>query len=284
MTATATFILGDFRINWLQGGSFEIDGGSMFGVVPKVLWSQKWPCTADNYVALADLAILVRTPQANVVIETGLGNKLTDKQKKIFRLGAPWDLPAELGRLGLTRDDIHHVILTHGDFDHAGGITMLGESGEVELTFPRAIHHLQAKEWQDILHPNRRSASTYWPVNFQGLTAGDNLNLIDGAAEVVPGIRCRRTGGHTGGHQVVWLDSDGQSALHCGDLLPNTAYTNPLWITAYDNFPLESVAAKEEIFKEAAARDAWFLFYHDPHTLACRFDKQGGVCQAFAVP
>ncbi len=280
---TTTFTLGDFQINWLQGGSFEIDGGSMFGVVPKVLWRRKWPCTDDNYVALADLAILVRTPHGNVVIETGLGNKLSDKQKEIFRLGAPWDLPAELDRLGLTRDDIHHVILTHGDFDHAGGITMHNETGEVELTFPMAMHHMQQKEWRDIRHPNRRSASTYWPVNFQGLEEGRNLNLINGEADIVPGIRCRLSGGHTRGHQVVWFHSVGQVGLHCGDLLPNTAYTNPLWITAYDNFPLDSVAAKEEIFKEATARDAWFLFYHDPHTLACKLDEQGKVRQAFAA-
>lgn len=278
------FTLGDFQVNWLEGGTFEIDGGSMFGVVPKVLWAQKWPCSADNYVRLANAAILVRTGHGNVLIETGLGNKLSEKQKKIFRLGRPWDIPAELGRLGLGREDIHHVILTHCDFDHAAGITMHNEAGEVELTFPAAIHHIQATEWWDVCHPHRRSLSTYWPVNFQGLVEGRNLNLIDGEAEILPGVRCRRSGGHTRGHQVVWLHSRGQDALHCGDLLPNTAYSNPLWVTAYDNFPLESVTAKEELLARAAALDAWFLFYHDTHTLACTFNERGEVCRVFPAP
>ncbi|MEN8256850.1 MAG: MBL fold metallo-hydrolase [Thermodesulfobacteriota bacterium] len=278
---TEGFTLGYFQVHWLEGGRFEIDGGSMFGVVPKVLWAKKCACNADNYVTLADSAILVRTPEGNVLIETGLGNKLSDKQKKIFRLGKEWDIPAELGRLGLNRADVHHVILTHCDFDHAGGITMHNDQGEVELTFPAAMHHIQSKEWWDVCHPNRRSDSTYWPVNFQGLEEGRNLNLIDGEAEILPGVRCVLTGGHTRGHQLVWLTSGQETALHCGDLLPNTAFTNPLWITAYDNFPLDSVAAKEKILAQAKAKDAWFLFYHDPDTLACKFDEAGEMCEAF---
>ncbi|MDR9501243.1 MAG: MBL fold metallo-hydrolase [Desulfurivibrionaceae bacterium] len=281
---TDVFKLGDFKVHWLEGGRFEIDGGSMFGVVPKVLWSKKCASTADNYVGLADSAILVQTPEGNILIDTGLGNKLSAKQKKIFRLKAEWQIPADLARLGLSRTDIHHVILTHADFDHAAGLTMHNQQGGVELTFPAAIHHMQAREWWDVCHPNRRSASSYWPENFQGLEEGGNLHLIDGQAEIVAGVRCALTGGHTRGHQVVWLHSDGETALHGGDLLPNTAYANPLWITAYDNFPLDSVAAKEKFLAQAAARDAWFLFYHDPDTLACKFSETGEVRQGFPVP
>ncbi len=279
----AEFCLGDFTIHWLQGGVFEIDGGSMFGVVPKVLWNKKCDCSEDNYCKLADFAILVRTPSGNVLIETGLGNKLSDKQKKIFRLGPEWDIPAELAALGLSREDIDHVILTHCDFDHAAGITMHNEQGEIELSFPKAMHHIQRMEWEDVCHTNMRSASTYWPVNFQGLEEGKNLNLIDGTAEVVPGVRCELTGGHTRGHQIVWLNSGTEKALHMGDLLPNTAYTNPLWITAYDNFPLDSVAAKEEIMPKAIQEKVWFLFYHDPNTLACKLTEKGEIEEAVSV-
>lgn len=281
---TDMFTLGKFKVHWLEGGRFEIDGGSMFGVVPKVLWSKKCASTADNYVGLADSAILVQTSEGNILIDSGLGNKLSAKQKNIFRLQAEWQIPAELARLGLSRADIHHVILTHGDFDHAAGLTMHNQQGGVELTFPAAIHHMQAKEWWDLCHPNRRSASSYWPVNFQGLEEGGNLHLIDGQAEIVAGVRCALTGGHTRGHQVVWLHSDGETALHGGDLFPNTAYANPLWITAYDNFPLDSVAAKEKLLAQAAARDAWFLFYHDPSVLACKFSETGEVRQGFPAP
>ena len=274
------FTVGDFSLHWLEGGVFEIDGGSMFGVVPKVLWEKKCAASADNYVALADFAMLVRSPHGLILIETGLGNKLSDKQKKIFRLRRAWDIPAELARLGVAREDIDHVILTHCDFDHAAGITMTGEDGAIELTFPRAMHHVQQAEWEDVRAPNRRSASSYWPVNFQGLVAGKNLRLAEGEEELLPGLTLVHTGGHTRGHQAVWLRSQGEAALHLGDLLPTPAYANPLWVTAYDNFPLDSIAAKETLMAQARAEHAWLLFYHDPRILACRLDEAGEISEA----
>ncbi len=275
------FRLGAFTIHWLQGGMFEIDGGSMFGVVPRVLWEQKCASTPDSHVLLANSPMLVQTPHGNVLIETGLGNKLTKKQQEIFRVRREWELPAELARLGLSREAISHVILTHGDFDHAGGITMCNDTGGLELTFPAAMHYLQQQEWEDVLAPNRRSASAYWPENFAGLAEGKNLRLIDGKGEVVEGIRLERTGGHTRGHQAVWLESGGGLALHLGDLLPMPAYSNPLWITAYDNFPLDSVGAKEQFLGQALGKDAWLFFYHDPEILACKLDGDGAVRDPF---
>ena len=275
------FRLGDFTIHWLQGGEFEIDGGSMFGVVPKVLWAKKCASTPDNHVLLANSPILLQTPQGNVLIETGLGNKLTPKQKGIFRVRAEWDLVAGLARLGLSRESISHVILTHGDFDHAGGVTMLNDNGGLELTFPAAMHYMQRQEWEDVLAPNIRSASAYWPENFAGLVEGKNLHLVEGEEEIMPGLRLVRTGGHTRGHQAIWLESGGQIALHLGDLLPMPFNSNPLWITAYDNFPLDSIEAKEQFLGQALAKDAWFLFYHDPQLLACKLDGDGAVREAF---
>lgn len=277
------FRLGAFTIHWLQGGVFEVDGGSMFGVVPKALWEQKCAATPDNHVLLANSPMLVQTGQGNVLIDTGLGNKLTAKQKGIFRVRAEWDLLAGLARLGLTREAISHVILTHGDFDHAGGVTMLGASGGLELTFPAAMHHIQRQEWEDVLAPNKRSADAYWPENFAGLVEGKNLRLIDGEEEVMAGMRLVRTGGHTRGHQAVRLKSGGETALHLGDLLPMPAYGNPLWITAYDNFPLDSIAAKEEFLEEAIRQDGWLLFYHDPEIPACKLDGDGAVREAYCA-
>jgi len=273
--------LGDFELHWLEGGVFEIDGGAMFGVVPKVLWQKKCAPTPDNYVRVADSPILIKTPAGNVLIETGLGNKLTAKQQEIFRLRREWDLPGSLAALGLKRDDIHHVILTHGDFDHAGGIVMYNSAGAPELTFPAATHYFQKSEWEDIRAPNRRSACSYFPVNFEGLVEGKNLRLVDDKAQVVPGVRLERTGGHTRGHQLVRLSSGNNTGLHLGDLLPTTAYTNPLWITPYDNFPLESIAAKEAILPRAVAANSWFLFYHEPEILACKFDNDFKMIEVF---
>jgi len=277
------FSLGEFTIYWLQGGEFEIDGGSAFGVVPKVLWEQKCASTPDSHVRLANSPMLVQTPQGNVLIETGLGNKLTPKQKAIFRVRVEWDLLADLARLGLSRESIDHVILTHGDFDHAAGVTMQNSTRGLELTFPAATHHIQRQEWEDVLAPNKRSASAYWPENFAGLIEGKNLRLIDGEDEVVPGVRVVRTGGHTRGHQAVWLESRGEIALHLGDLMPMPAYSNPLWITAYDNFPLDSIAAKEQFMGQALGLDAWLLFYHDPEIMACKLDGNGAVREGLCL-
>lgn len=275
------FILGDFEIYWLPGGVFELDAGAMFGVAPRVLWEKKYTATPDNYFTLAAFVMLVKTPTENILIESGLGNKLTDKQRKIFRLRREWDIPKALTKLGLKRQDVDHVILTHCDFDHAGGITMLNDQGRVELTFPRAMHHMQGVEWEDVCAPNTRAANSYWPINFEGLAAGDNLRLAAGDFEVVSGVETFKTGGHTRGHQGVRLHSRGETALHLGDLLPTPYHINPLWVTAYDNFPLDSVSAKQALLADAFAQKVWFLFYHEIHSLACRFNADGELIEGF---
>jgi glyoxylase-like metal-dependent hydrolase (beta-lactamase superfamily II) len=183
---TSGFRIGDFEFTWLNGGRFELDGGAMFGVVPKVLWQKKYPANAENYISLNAWPILVKTPKAMVLIESGLGNKLTDKQKKIFRVQEDWSVLADLKFLGIDRQDIDHVILTHYDFDHAGGV-ILQEGAHFNLTFPKAKHYLQKKEWEDVLNPNIRTINTYWPVNNELLRGNRNLALVEGEADVVRG-------------------------------------------------------------------------------------------------
>ncbi len=270
-------VIGNLEIYWLNGGEFELDGGTMFGVVPKVLWEKKIPAGPDNYIRLANLLILVKGPNFNIVIETGLGNKLTDKQKMIFRVVRDWEVEDELLKVGLSRKDISHVVLTHCDFDHAGGIVMYNAAGELELTFPNAGHYIQQYEWEDVLTPNIRSSNTYWPVNFEQLQKSDKLELVSGEHEIVDGVRVSLTGGHTRGHQIVWIESEAEYAVHAGDLLPDHAHSNPLWITPFDNFPLDSISQKQGIFKKALEKNMWFLFYHDPILAACTFDDKGKV-------
>lgn len=273
------FKIGDFELTWLNGGTFELDGGAMFGVVPKVLWQKKYPPSEDNYIPLTAWPILVRTPQALVLIESGIGNKLTDKQKKIYRIREDWSVLEELKQLGITREDIDFVVLTHYDFDHAGGVVMQDEGGNLSLTFPKAKHIIQKKEWEDVLKPNIRSANTYWPVNIEIMKDSARLDLVSGTAEVVPGISTALTGGHNGGHQIVTLESKGEKALHLGDLLPTHAHANPLWVMAYDNYPLESIALKEKWMKQGMAEGVWFTFYHDAFMRACKYDDSGKITE-----
>lgn len=269
--------IGDFELIWLNGGKFELDGGAMFGVVPKVLWQKKYPTTEDNYIPLTAWPILVRTRDALILIETGLGNKVTDKQKKIFRIKEDWSIIAELDRLSIRREDINHVILTHYDFDHAGGVIMREESGELGLTFPKALHILQKSEWNDVLNPNIRNSNTYWPINNELMRNSSNLRLVDGNYEVLPGISVMLTGGHNNGHQIVQVSSQGELALHLADLLPTHAHANPLWVMAYDNYPMDSIAQKGQWIKLGVSRGAWFTFYHDAVMTACKFDDRGTV-------
>lgn len=279
-----SFKLGDFEIYWLNGGEFELDGGTMFGVVPKVLWSKKYPADVaddisheDNYIKLLNYPLLVKTTEFLVIIETGLGNKMTEKQKKIFRVIREWDIPQELKRIGLTRQDIDYVILTHCDFDHAGGIVMHNAHGDEELTFPNAKHIVQKLEWEDVRHPNIRSENTYWPQNFSKLKETDNLQLVNGNFTVCKGVEVELTGGHTRGHQIVRIQSGKETAYHLADLLPTHVHFNPLWIMAYDNFPLDAIALKQKYETRGIRENAWFTFYHDPSMYACKFDTKGKV-------
>lgn len=273
----ASIKIGDFELTWLNGGTFELDGGAMFGVVPKVLWQKKYPPAEDNYIPLSAWPILVKTPQALVLIESGIGNKLTDKQKKIYRIRENWAILEELKQLGIARDDIDFVVLTHYDFDHAGGVVMQDDGGNLSLTFPKAEHIIQNKEWQDVLKPNIRSVNTYWPVNIEMLESSSRLHLVNGTTEVVSGISVVHTGGHNGGHQIVTIASKGEKALHLGDLLPTHAHANPLWVMAYDNYPMDSIALKEKWMKQGVDEGAWFTFYHDAFMTACKYDDKGNV-------
>ncbi len=271
--------LGDITIHWLSGGNFELDGGTMYGAVPKVLWQERYPADQDNYIKLRNAPLLVQTDAYNLIIDTGLGNRLTGKQQEIFRVYEPWSLPADLASLGLKREDIQYVLLTHGDFDHAGGVMMQGENGCSELTFPSALHVIQETEWHDITHPNSRSAHTYWPDNFTGLRVGDNLMTVRGDREIVPGVTVRLTGGHTRGHQLVEFSGSNGCGVHLGDVLPTHTHTSPLWIMAYDNFPLELIEIKDKLLPRYRQGNCWFTLYHDIFMYACRIDGRGRVIE-----
>jgi glyoxylase-like metal-dependent hydrolase (beta-lactamase superfamily II) len=271
--------IGEYEIFWLPGGEFALDGGTIFGPVPKIIWAKRYPVDQENYIRLVASPMLIKGPETLILVESGLGNKLTEKQRQIFRVHREWQLPQALTALGIHRQEIDAVVLTHGDWDHAGGLVMHNGDGRPELTFPQARHYLQQSEWQDMRAPSARAASSYWQHNFDLLAASDRLVLVDEAATIAPGITLRRTGGHTRGHQALFIDSQGQTAIHMGDLMPSHIHVNPLWVMAYDNFPLEVIEQKRNLIRWATDTAAWVLFYHNPFLSACRFDPVGALSE-----
>jgi glyoxylase-like metal-dependent hydrolase (beta-lactamase superfamily II) len=283
MKMTPPLDIGDIRIHWLGGGDFRLDGGTMFGPVPKVLWQKRYPVDALNTIHMCNDPLLVKTPDTIILVDSGLGNKLSEKQNSIFQVSPPWDLPRQLGLLGLSREDVGLVILTHCDFDHAGGIEMINADGGRELTFPRATHLIQETEWQDVQQPCDRAKATYLEENFILLRRQGRLQLIDGDLEVCPGVRVRHTGGHTSGHQLVEMSSRGETAVHLGDLCPTHAHINPLWVMAYDDFPLTVIERKKQFLQEYSRKNSWFTMYHDPFFRAVKFDAAGGMVSSWPV-
>ena len=276
-------VIGDMELYWLHGGNFRLDGGAVFGAVPKALWGQRCSVDAENTLLMCNDPLLIKTAQSIVLVDTGLGNKLSEKQKAIYQVVSTWDLPACLEELGIAREEVTHVILTHGDFDHAGGVAMLSHRGRLQLTFPRAKHYLQKEEWEDIKAPHPRAKSVYLPEDFS-LLQNSNLELLDGDGEICPGIYLRFSGGHTRGHQIVEIRSAHQVAVHLGDLFPSHLHANPLWVMAYDNYPLTVIRRKIEYFTHYSAQDSWFTFYHDPSVRACRLDCRHKVKDIWPLP
>jgi len=272
--------LGSIQISWLCGGHNQLDGGAMFGAVPKVLWSRKCPVDEDNYFDLINNPLLIRTTDANIIVDTGLGNKLTPKQQKIFRVTQQWKVVEELRQRGLKREDIDVVLFTHADFDHAGGATMEVD-GKLEPTFPNARYILQQREWEDYSAPNIRAAHTYFPENLQAVEQSGLIEPVTGEVEITKGIKVRLSGGHTRGHQIIEMEGSRGCAVHMGDLFPTHHHVNPLWIMGYDNFPLDVIDRKVAYFSEYSERDCWFTFYHDFDIRACRIGQDYTITETF---
>lgn len=284
--------IGDVRVYWLRGGRFRLDGGAMFGPVPKPLWSKRFPCAADNSIPMQAYPLLVVTPSHRILIDTGLGEKLNEKQRRNFQLYEEWALDGELAALDFTMDDIDIVILTHMDWDHASGGTRFaaGPAGEaaddaadardIVPTFPRARYIVQKDEWEAALNPTSRTRHGYWSENWRPLLEAGLVETVDDDAEIVSGVYVHKTGGHTHGHQIVRIVSGGETLLHLGDLLPTHAHLHPLWVMGYDNFPLTTIEQKEYWLPQAREQRWWLSFYHDPFVLAARLGDDGGVEQA----
>jgi glyoxylase-like metal-dependent hydrolase (beta-lactamase superfamily II) len=256
--------LGDFALESLSDGTFRLDGGAMFGVVPKTMWQRRTEADDRNRIPLALRPLLIRAGGQNVLIDAGVGEKVSDKERDIYALDRRHALNASLAERGLKPDDIDFVIATHLHFDHVGGLTCL-DDGKLVPTFRRARHFVHRGEWDDATHPHERNRASYKPDDFLPIAEAGLIEWHDGdRTEVLPGISVVRTGGHCRHHQIVQVESGGRVAAFVADLIPTAAHVDDAWIMGYDLYPMETLAFKKAFVREAIEREYAIFFEHDP--------------------
>jgi len=275
--------LGDFRIHALDTGLQWLDGGAMFGVVPKPLWERRIPADERNRIPLGLRCLLVETPGDLVLIETGVGNKEDDKFRALYGVenaaapgsGLPDRLHEAIRAAGFSADDVSVVIDTHLHFDHAGGNTYRDEQGRVRISFPRALYHVQRGEWAWAHATSERTRASYLPDNFDPVEAEGRWRFLEGEAEVVPGLSVFLTPGHCPWHQSVLVASGGETACFLGDVVPTMAHLPLPWIMGYDVEPLRTLESKRELLRRAADEEWLLVSTHDPTIAWGRLQPDG---------
>jgi glyoxylase-like metal-dependent hydrolase (beta-lactamase superfamily II) len=259
--------LGDLRVTVLNDGFQRLDGGAMFGVVPKPLWERRIAPDERNRIRLALRCLLVEGPGGPLLVDTGIGPKERDRDPRFWEIyGVERDggIAAGLAERGLAPADVRVVLNTHLHFDHAGGNTVLDARGGVVPAFPNARYVAVRGEWEDALRPTERSRASYRADDFAPLERAGVLDLVEPGAAVAPGVAFEPAPGHTRFHQCVRLEGGGSTALFCADLVPTAAHVPYPYIMAYDLYPLETLATKKRLLSRAA-REGWTLVLeHEP--------------------
>jgi len=255
--------LGNFQLYPLSDGRFRLDGGAMFGVVPKVLWEQCCPADESNRIQLAVNPLLIRAHDRNILVDTGLGDKWHPKYQDMFAIERQDTLLDALKDLGLCADDIKFVINTHLHFDHAGGNTGIAQ-GVLAPIFRKAKYLVQRGEFYEAEHPNERTKASYRSENLAPIAEAGQWEFLDGDTELFPGVSVVVTGGHTAHHQAVKIESEGKVAFYLGDLIPLVSHLPLPYIMGYDLFPMQTLEAKRRVLTQACEGEWLLLFEHDP--------------------
>ncbi len=276
--------LGVCEVSSVLDGTFALDGGAMFGVVPRALWERGDPPDQENRITLALRCMLVRVDERAILVDTGIGDKWSPRELSRFAIERGNGLLGALEAFGLGREDITDVVLTHLHFDHAGGVTRKGTNGALELTFPRARHHLQRRNLKHALAATVRDRASYLPENFELLARSSQLVLLDGPQEIAAGVDVLLFEGHTYGQQLVRVRSPQRSPesktrwlLYGADIIPTSSHLGAAFVMGYDLMPDVTAREKERVLKRASEEDGAIVFEHDPKIAAAtiRFDDRG---------
>jgi glyoxylase-like metal-dependent hydrolase (beta-lactamase superfamily II) len=267
--------VGDFRVWILSDGLFRLDGGAMFGVVPRVLWEKSNPPDTLNRIVLGLNPMLVQCGEELVLVDTGIGEKNDEKFKEMFSVEHRPSLERSLAEAGFTREDVTMVINTHLHFDHAGGNTVREPDGKVVPAFPSATYFVQDGEFRDALEANERNRRSYLEDDFVPLEREGLLRRLEGEAELADGLRVIPTPGHTKHHQSVLVTSRGENAFYAGDLVPTSSHVPYPYIMGYDLYPMDTLETKKKILPRAFD-DAWtIVFEHDPVLKSAKLEGSG---------
>ncbi|UOQ94177.1 MBL fold metallo-hydrolase [Halobacillus shinanisalinarum] len=270
-----TMKVGRAVLTWLNGGVTHMDGGAMFGVVPKPLWSRKYPVNDKNQIELRTDPILLQIDGKNLIIDSGVGNgKFTDKQKRNYGVYEESGIDQSLADLDLKREDIDHVLMTHLHFDHACGLTAWDQE-QLVPAFPNAKIYTNETEWHEMKDPNIRSRNTYWEANWKPVES--LVHTFSDSIDVLSGLQMIHTSGHSDGHSIVVFEDGEETFIHMADIMPTHAHQNVLWALAYDDYPVTSVHEKKKWMEYGYRKEAWYVFYHDAHYRALKFDQDGKV-------
>lgn len=272
--------LGDFELSVFSDGTYPLDGGAFFGVVPKVMWSRKVQADAQNFVRAGLNSLLIRTGKQNVLVETGIGSKLSEKMVKIY--GQPAKLLENLAAGGVAPDDIDIVINTHLHFDHCGWNTVR-RGDKIAATFPRAKYYAPGGEVEHGHQQLERDAISYISENYDPLVESGQMELLEGDREIVPGISVRVFPGHTKHMQAVAVESAGKTACYISDLIPTSAHIDLTWGMAFDLYPLETVASKKRYYERALPERWLTVFTHDDAVPWAYVEREGNKLRARAV-
>lgn len=256
--------LGAIDIHPVTDGRFRLDGGAMFGVVPKVLWEKCCPADELNRIQLALNCLLIRAHGKNILVDTGLGNKLDAKLQDMFAVDRTPPLYDSLKEHRLAAEDIHMVINTHLHFDHAGGNTVQDNGRGTVPAFPKAKYFVQQGEYEDAVLPNERTKASYRQENFAPIAHGHQWEFLEGDTELLAGLSVMVTHGHTAHHQAVKIESEGKVALYLGDLIPTVSHLPLPYIMGYDLYPLQTLETKRKVLDRAFQENWLLVFEHDP--------------------
>ncbi len=268
---------GDYRVEFVPDTEFRLDGGAMFGVVPRTLWSRVCPPDAENRIRMNMNCVFIDTGAERILIETGIGEKWSAKHTEIYGITRARPLAQSLRAIGgVEPESITIVINTHLHFDHAGGNTALNEVGAAVPAFPNARYFVSKAEWEHAEAPSERDRASYLPENWQPLGATGQLELKEANYEVAPGLRMETYAGHNRSMQCWRLDTKGHTLFGFADLVPMRAHVPFAWIMGYDLFPVETLEVKKKLLPQAA-REGWAcLFYHDPDEPLCKLIEENG--------